>query len=150
MQLYEIGTRHGARRRAHSGLHYFADCALIGGDYPEAEVRYRRALADAVQWDLLPMCPEELMGVAMSVAAQGDHRRAVQLAAASNARKAELGTTGTTQFWVDLQDRHVGGARAHLSPSEVEEAERSGREAPFESVLDEVLGPDWAADSHAH
>jgi predicted ATPase/class 3 adenylate cyclase len=149
-QLYEIGTRHGARRRAHSGLHYFADCALIGGDYPEAEVRYRRALADAVEWDLLPMCPEELMGVAMSLAARGDHRRAIRLAAAARARKAELGTTGTTLFWEELQDRHIGGARARLAAADVEGAERAGLEAPFESVLDEVLASDRAADGDAH
>ncbi len=149
-QLHEIGTRFGARRRAHSGLHYFADCALIGGDYPEAEVRYRRALADAVEWGLLHMCAEELMGVAMSVAAQADHRRAVRLAAAANARKAELGTTGTSLFWDELQDRHIGGARAHLTAADVEEAERSGRDVPFASVLEEVLGPDRAADGDAH
>jgi predicted ATPase/class 3 adenylate cyclase len=147
-QLHEIGTRHGSRRRAHSGLHYLADCALIVGDYPEAEVRYCRALADAVRWDLQQMAPEELMGVAMAVAAQGDHRRAVRLAAAANARKAELGTTGTSLFWVELQDQHIGGARAHLTAAEREEAERAGREAPFESVLDDVLAPDGAASAN--
>jgi hypothetical protein len=148
-QLYEIGTRHGARSRAHSGLHYLADCALIGGDYPEAEIRYRRALADAARWGILRMCPEELMGFAMSVAGRGDHRRAVRLAAAANARKDELGTVGTSLFWTQLQDRHIASARGQLSEAEAEEVERSGREVLFNSVLDEVLGPGWAADHDA-
>jgi predicted ATPase/class 3 adenylate cyclase len=145
-QLYEIGRRHEARSRAHSGLHYLADCALIGREYPEAEIRYHQALADAVRWGILRMCPEELMGFAMSVAGQGDHRRALRLAAAANARKDELGTLGTSLFWNQLQDRHIGGARDQLSEAEAEEAERSGRETPFDSVLEEVLGPGWVPD----
>jgi tetratricopeptide (TPR) repeat protein len=148
-QLYDIGTRLGAMRRAHSGLHYLADCALIGGDFPEAEIRYRRALADAVRWDLQQMSPEELVGVAMAVGAQGDHRRAVRLAAAANARKEELGTTGTSLFWAALQERHIGGARARLSAADAEEAERRGTAVPFDAVLDEVLGPDRAEEDHA-
>jgi hypothetical protein len=43
-------------------------------------------------------------------------------------------------FWQRLQERFIGGARAQLTPNEVEEAERSGSEAPFDEVLDEVLG----------
>jgi predicted ATPase/class 3 adenylate cyclase len=139
-QLYEIGSRHEARRRAHSGLHYLADCALIGEDYPEAQIRYRRALADAARWDLLWMCPEELIGFAMSVAGSGDGRTALRLAAAANARKEELGTVGTSLFWTQLQERHIGGARVRLSPEDADEAERAGRGAPFDSVVDEVLG----------
>jgi hypothetical protein len=42
-----------------------------------------------------------------------------------------------------MQERHIGGARAHLGPDEVEDAERAGRETSFEAVLDEVLGTDF-------
>jgi predicted ATPase/class 3 adenylate cyclase len=148
-ELYEIGTRHEARRIEHPGLHYLADCPLIGGDYAEAERRYVRALAHARRWGMLTMCTEELLGVAMSTAGQGNHARAVRLAAAAHAEKEALGTHGTTLFWTELQERHIGGARAQLSPDELEEAECAGREARFDDVLDEVLGADRPAAAEA-
>jgi tetratricopeptide (TPR) repeat protein len=139
-ELYDIGTRNKARRRAQSGLHYLADCALIGGNYAEAEDRYVRALEHAHRWGILRMRTAELLGVAMSTAGRGNDARAVRLAAAAYAESELLGTHGTTPFWTELQERHILGARAHLSPDEVEEAERAGREVAFDAVLDEVLG----------
>jgi predicted ATPase/class 3 adenylate cyclase len=139
-ELYELGLAHEARRIEHSGLHYLADCPLIGGDYAESEQRYIRALAHARRFGMLMMCTEELLGVAMSVAGQGDYERAVRLAAAANAEKEELGTHGTSPFWATLQERHIGGARAQLAPEALEAVERAGREEPFQAVLDEVLG----------
>jgi predicted ATPase len=148
-QLYDICSRNGAPRRAHSGLHYHADCGLIRGDYIEAEVRYRRALASAVHLGLMGTAPNELTGFAMAIAGQGDDRRAVRLAAAARARIAELGTTGTDLFWTELQERHIGGARARLSEGDVDEAERAGTAAPFDEAVAEVLGLDRAARDDA-
>jgi predicted ATPase len=144
-ELYAIGTRHEARGTEHQGLHYLADCPLIAGDYAEAERRYVRALAHARRFGMLTMRTEELLGVAMSAAGQGDYARAVRLAAAAYAEKEALGTYGTTLFWKTLQERHIGGARARLEPDELAAAERAGREAPFDAVLDEVLGADTPA-----
>jgi len=138
--LIEVGRRHGAWRVEHSGMHYLADCPLIGGDYAEAERRYVRALAHARHWEMAVMCTEELLGVAMSTAVQGDHVRGVRLAAAAYAQKEALGMQGTSAFWVELQDRFIGAARARLTPEQVEDAERAGRAVPFDAVLDEVLG----------
>jgi predicted ATPase/class 3 adenylate cyclase len=139
-QLYELGERHGARRIEHSGLHYLADCPLISGDYAESEERYVRALAHARRFGMLAMCTEELLGVAMSAAGQGDPERAVRLAAASYGEKEALGTHGTSLFWTTLQEQFIGGARAQLAPEALEAAERAGREEPFQALLDEVLG----------
>ncbi len=144
-EFYEIATRHEARRIEQSGLHYLADCPLIGGDYPEAERRYLHALEHARRFGMLTMCTEELLGVAMSAAGQGDYARAVRLAAAAYAEKEALGTHGTSLFWTELQERHIGGARARLEPDELAAAERAGREAPFDAVLDEVLGAETSA-----
>ena len=141
-ELYEIGTSRDVPRRRQSGLHYLADCALIDGDFDEAEQRYSRGLRHARRWGLLNMCTEELLGVAMSTAGRGDHERAVRLAAAANAQKEVLGYHGTSVFWSALQEQHIGGARTQLSADELERAERAGAETPFEAVLDEVLGPE--------
>jgi hypothetical protein len=39
-----------------------------------------------------------------------------------------------------MQDRLIGGARTHVSPDELEEAERAGREAGFDAIVGELLG----------
>ena len=145
-ELYELGTAHDAPRTRQSALHYLADCPLIRGDYGEAERRYLRSLTHARAAGILPMRATELNGVAMSLAGQGDASRAVRLAAAAEAELEALGYKGgrgpaaAETFWTRLHDWYIGGARAQLPPDEVEEAERAGREAPFDEVLDEVLG----------
>jgi predicted ATPase/class 3 adenylate cyclase len=141
-ELYELGRRYGDPETQADALHYLADCPLIRGDYAEAENRYIRALAHARSSGFVMQCPVELLGVAMSTAGRGDHARAVRLAAAAHAQREAFGITAVSpvRFWSRLQERFIGGARAHLGPDEAEEAERAGREASFEAVLDEVLG----------
>jgi tetratricopeptide (TPR) repeat protein len=141
-KLYELGRRYGNPDAQGDGLHYLADCPLISGDYAEAEKRYLRALAHARNSGIVVQCPPELLGVAMSVAGRGDHARAVRLAAAAYARREALGQApgNPAHWWSRLQERYIGGARAHLAPDDAEEAERTGRGAPFDAVLDEVLG----------
>ena len=46
-----------------------------------------------------------------------------------------------------MQEWFIGGARAQLAPDELEAAERAGREANFDSVLDEVLGTEAETDA---
>ena len=141
-RLLELGMRHEHGSTLTMARHYLADCPLIAGDYVEAERRYRAALASARRSGQAAQCPTELLGVAMALAGQGDHARAVRLAAAAYARREAFGYTGPSsiKWWREMQERHIGGARARLAPDELEEAERAGRAAPFEDVLDEVLG----------
>jgi predicted ATPase/class 3 adenylate cyclase len=138
-ELYELGSRYGNRDIQGYGLHYLADRALLAGDYAEGERRYRRALAHARSSGFVAQCPTELVGAAMSAAGQGDHARAVRLDAAANAQRAARGFAEFPDWWIKLHERHIGGARAGLTPAELEEAERAGREADFDAVLDEVV-----------
>ena len=139
--LYELGVRHNARRTKQSALHYLADRPLLTGDYQEAERRYRRSLAHAHESGILAQRTEELLGIAMSKAGQGEYATAVRLAeAAYEQHRAEGRTHGNPRhFWSRLQKQFIGEARARLSPDELAKAERAGREAPFDEVLDEVL-----------
>jgi len=141
-ELCELGRRYGSRDTEMDGLHYLADCPLLAGDYADAEKRYRRALAHARSSGFVAQCPTELVGVAMSAAGQGDHVRAVRLASAAYAKREALGLRpgNPAHWWIRLQEQHIGGARARLEPDEAEKAERAGREAAFDAVLDEVLG----------
>jgi len=145
-ELYELGERCGSRDTQGDALHYLADCPLIAGDYAEAEVRYARALGFARGSGIPSQCANELLGVAMSTAGQGNHARAVRLAAAAYAKKEALGLPRGKpgHFWTRLQEWFIGGARAQLTPEELEAAERAGEEVPFDAVLDEVLGAETA------
>jgi predicted ATPase/class 3 adenylate cyclase len=146
-ELYELGSRYGNRDIQGYGLHYLADRALLAGDFAEGERRYRRALAHARSSGFVAQCPTELVGAAMSAAGQGDHARAVRLDAAANAQRASQGFAEFADWWIKLHERHIGGARAGLTPAELEEAERAGRETDFEVVLDEVLAAESEPDA---
>jgi predicted ATPase/class 3 adenylate cyclase len=146
-ELYELGSLYGNREIQGYGLHYLADRALLAGDYAEGERRYRQALAHARSSGFAAQCPTELVGAAMSAAGQGDQARAVRLDAAASAQRASRGFAEFPDWWIKLHERHVGGARAGLTPAELEEAERAGREADFEAVLDEVLAAESESDA---
>jgi hypothetical protein len=120
-------------------LHFLADCPLVAGDYAEAERRYLKALTYARTAGLPGRATDEVLGVAMSLAGQGDSARAVRLAAAAYAEQEALGK-GTDYWWKTMQERLIGGARIQLEPHELEQAELVGRETPFDAVLDELLG----------
>ena len=142
-ELQALGARYAARRAEQVALHFLADCPLVGGDYPEAEHRYLRALAYARTSGLPRRCVDELLGVAMSTAGRGDCARAVRLAAAAYAEKDVL-EMESDYWWSKMQEWFIGGARAQLTPEELEAAERAGRAASFDAVLDEVLGTETA------
>jgi predicted ATPase len=141
-ELLAVAVNSDASLMQQLALHFLADCPLVAGDYGEAERRYLRALAYARSAGLVGRSTDEVLGVAMSVAGQGDAARAVRLAAAAHAEQAVLGK-GTDAWWRTMQERHIGGARARLGPDEVADAERAGRETSFEAVLDELLGTDF-------
>jgi predicted ATPase/class 3 adenylate cyclase len=141
-ELFQLGERHGNLDAQGDALHYLADCALIAGDFVEAERRYLRALVHARTCGIAGQAVEELRGVAMSAAGQGDHRRAARLAALASAQREALGIRplSSDHWWSRLQDRFIGGGRAQLPPDDVANCERAGREADFDSVVEELIG----------
>ena len=141
-ELYQLGVRNDATRPQQSALHYLADCPLIRGDYAEAESRYARAVSHARSSGIVVMCATDLLGVAMSAAGRGESARAVRLASVAYTQLEAFGAMDQSpaHFWTRLQEWFIGGARAQLTPAELEAAERAGGEADFDAVLDEVLG----------
>jgi predicted ATPase/class 3 adenylate cyclase len=138
-ELFEVAADSQASLMHQLALHFLADCPLVAGDYAEAERRYLRALAYARTAGLPGRATDEVLGIAMSLAGQGDSARAVRLAAAAYAEQEALGK-GSDHWWRTMQERLIGGARTHLEPAELERLERVGRETPFDTVLDELLG----------
>jgi predicted ATPase/class 3 adenylate cyclase len=137
-ELLTIAQRHDAALMQELALHFMADCPLVDGDYGEAELRYRRALAYARNAGLVGRATDELLGVAMALAGTGDSMRAVRLAAAAHAKQAEIGKTSDV-WWRGMQDRLLGAARESLPPDELERAERDGKSADFDATVEELL-----------
>ena len=139
-ELHDLGAKYEARLTQELGLHFLAGCALIGGEFAAAEDRYRRALGFARRWGLAHRLTGELRGIALATAGRGDHARAVQLAAAADRQDEALGFAAGDNWWTQLQDRFIAGARSELGLEGAAAAERSGRAANFDALLDEVLG----------
>ncbi len=145
-ELRDLGVRHAVPRAEQLALHFLADCPLVSGDYKEAERRYLRALEHARASGLPRRCVDELLGVAMALSGQGDVARATRLAASAYSEGEALGMS-YDHWWTKMQEWFIGGARAQLAPEALEAAERTGREADFEAVLDEVLGAASESDA---
>jgi predicted ATPase len=137
-QLLAITTQTDAPLMRQLALHFLADCPLVAGDYEEAERRYLRALSYAHEAGLPGRATDEVLGVAMSLAGQGEAARAVALAAAAHAEQAQLGKS-TDQWWATMQRRLLGRARDSLSPAETDAAERRGRETAFSDVVERLI-----------
>ncbi|HET6650729.1 MAG TPA: adenylate/guanylate cyclase domain-containing protein [Candidatus Limnocylindria bacterium] len=119
-------------------LHFLADCSLVDGDFAEAEIRYRAALACAHDAGLVRRETDEVIGVAMALAGSGEHARAVRLAAAAHAKQAEI-AQGTDAWWRRMQDELLGPARGALSDDERMAAERQGTATGFDRIVAELL-----------
>jgi predicted ATPase len=121
-------------------LHFLADCPLVAGDYVGSERRYLTALSYARSAGLPGRERDEVLGVAMSLAGQGESARAVRLAAAAHAEEERLGVE-SDRWWKSMQDRLIGAARTRLTSDELAEMDRIGGETSLDVVVDELLGP---------
>jgi predicted ATPase/class 3 adenylate cyclase len=140
-RILDIGVRHDSVRFRQSGLHYLADVRLLRGEFAEAAEAYSRALEHAQRHSQYPNAAHEMIGVAMSLAGQGQHERALALAATASLRREILGVGRPYIDWWDrLQDRHLGEARAALPPERVDEIEQSGHLTPFDEAVADILG----------
>jgi tetratricopeptide (TPR) repeat protein len=137
-ELLSLARSHDAALMEELALHFLADCPLVDGDWSEAEARYRRALGFARKAGLVSRATDEVLGIAMALAGGGEHARALRLAAAAHEKQVEIGK-GSDAWWVGMQDRLLGAAREATTDPERESAERDGRAAGFDRVVDELL-----------
>ena len=138
-QLLELAHHQADVRAEHYAYHFLGDCALIGGDYAEAEDRYKASLRAAVPLGNLLASSFEVQGVAMSAAGKGDWARGVRLAAAGYAVWESVGFTPSVPFWNALLDLHIGAARKSLgSASDAIFAE--GHAMSFDDAITLALG----------
>jgi predicted ATPase/class 3 adenylate cyclase len=133
-QLLELSLEANDPRSEHFAYHFLGDCALIRGDYAEAEGRYQESLRAALLLGDVLETSFEVQGVGMSAAAQGDFGRGVRLAAAGVALWESLGATISIPFWDALLDRHIGGARERLG-AEADAAWAEGHAMSFDDAV---------------
>jgi predicted ATPase/class 3 adenylate cyclase len=121
-------------RTRHFAMHFLADCALIRGECPEAEGRYRESLRYAVDLGDAVETSIEVQGVAMAKAGQGESALALELAASVEALWRSLGTDLHVRFWDRLLERYLGQARAALGAG-ADAAHSRGLELAFDDAV---------------
>ena len=129
-----LGRPDSDARTEHFAFHFLADCALIRGDFTEAETRYRDSLRAALPLGDVIETSFEVQGIAMSLAGKGEAQRGLVLAAAVEALWESLGTWMSVSFWDALLEQHIGAAREQLGPS-ADAARAKGRALKFEDAV---------------
>jgi predicted ATPase/DNA-binding SARP family transcriptional activator len=129
----------GDPRSAYRAHHVLGDCAMVRGDCELAQRRFRDSLRLA--WDRgdrFHAC-DELDGLAVALAACGDARSGLRLAAAA---RTQIDTfriqPDKVAFWEELRDRHLARARSDLG-SEADVAWQEGRAMSLEKAVEEAL-----------
>jgi predicted ATPase/DNA-binding SARP family transcriptional activator len=132
---YRAAIEDGDVRSQQVALHLLADCELIRGNYDASERRYANAVA--YEWELgaRTFAAEEMQGVALSAAGQGDFARALRLAGAAEAEWERIGASYRYAFWMELVERHLGRARAGLRPERAAAAWEEGAAMAFEDAV---------------
>ena len=133
-----LGRADGDPRTEHFAFHFLADCALIRGDWQEAEPRYRESLRAALPLGDIFETSFEVQGMAMAAAGSGDAERALQLAGAVEALWESLGVDLHVGFWDALLERYLGLAREQLG-AEAERVWAEGRALDFEEAVELAL-----------
>jgi predicted ATPase/DNA-binding SARP family transcriptional activator len=132
---------HEDRRSAYSGYHLLGDCAMIRGDCELAQQRFRESLR--VVWELgdrFHAC-DELDGLAVALAACGDARRGLRLAAAAAAHFSSfIVEKDKVVFWAKLRERHLGRARSELG-AQAGAVWEEGQRLTLDRAVEEALAP---------
>jgi hypothetical protein len=136
-----LALAHDDLRSAYAGHHLLGDCALVRGECELAQQRFRESLR--IVWELgdrFHAC-DELDGLAVALAACGDARRGLRLAAAAAAHFSSfIVERDKVAFWAELRKRHLGRARSELGKG-AEAVWEEGERLSFEQAIEEALAP---------
>ena len=122
-------------RTEHFAYAFLGDCALIRGEFDEAELRYCRSLQAGLPLGDVVETGAAIEGVAMASAGSGDAYRALSLLASLEALYESLGLRTSLPFWDALLDKYIGAAREALG-ADADTAWAEGRTM----TLDDAVG----------
>lgn len=121
------------------GHHHLADCAIMEGKFREAEREYAMGVKTTLQYGDMHYLFTDLTGIAMSVAGQGRHAKAIRLMAAVNEGSKRAGTMSLEdfqlQFWQELIQQQIVGTRKKLGKSLTQEYESEGKELNLDETI---------------
>ena len=122
--------------------HYYADCALERDEFEEAERRYSEALKTALDYGDIWEAAAEMSGMAMGIAGQGRHIKALRLNGAAINKFEELGAIEALtaiKFWHILMEKNIGRAKNELGEKVAAELDNEGRRMGFEKAVEYAL-----------
>lgn len=115
--------------------HIYADIPLLKGEYELAELRYIESMKSAFHSGNALQAAIELLGVAMSVAGQGKHRKALRLNGAFFEKFEELNAKmPRLKFWDDCYERTLGKSMEYIGNDETQLLTIEGRSMGFEAA----------------
>jgi predicted ATPase/AraC-like DNA-binding protein len=115
--------------------HIYADIPLLKGEYELAELRYIESMKSAFQSGNVLQAAIELLGVAMSVAGQGRHRKALRLNGAFFEKFEELNAKmPRLKFWDDCYARTLGKSIESIGNDEAQLLTIEGRSMGFDAA----------------
>jgi len=123
--------------------HFLGDCALIEGNFREAEQEYGLGVKTALKiGDFMQVCID-IFGVAMSVAGQSRLAKAIRLNAAVTEKAVVSGYIVPEElqaaFWVELVDNYIVGTRKKLGEELTRKYEEEGKSMGFEKAVEYAL-----------
>jgi len=130
------------------GHHHLADCAIMEGKFGEAEREYAAGVKVTLKHGDMHYLFTDLTGIAMSVAGQGRHAKALRLMGAINEGCKKNGTMSLEdfqlQFWQELIQEHIVGTRRKLGETLTRKYETEGKDMSLEETINYAL--DFAKD----
>jgi hypothetical protein len=123
--------------------HMIGDCALIDGEYYEAEREYGKGLETSLIMNDTAYTCTEMLGVAMSVAGQGRYAKALRINAAASSNAKSFGSWIPEEiplvFWHELVMKLIVGTREKLGEELTQQYEEEGRAMSFEEAVEYTL-----------
>ena len=119
--------------------HYYADAALLMGDYKNGENRYGIALKEAAESGNTQQAAYEMRGISNCASGQGKYTKALRLSGAFEKYLYDNNMVeNNVTFWAKMRDMHLGNARKALG-AEAEQYEQEGRNMDFEKAVEYAL-----------
>jgi len=139
-QLLEISKEQNHTFGMIIPFHFLGDCAILSGNFLEAERTYGQNLSRCFQVGFLLGAVVEMQGTAMSVAGQSRYSKAVRLNAATMGKAMLLGIKiPGYKFWQELLKKHISPIKEKIGDELYTRYEEEGKNMGFEVAIEYAL-----------
>jgi predicted ATPase/AraC-like DNA-binding protein len=121
------------------GHHMLGDCALMDGIYKDAEREYGEGVKTTLKSGDIAYTCIDMCGVAMGLAGQGRHAKALRVNAAATSKAKSFGSFIPEDiplvFWHELVIKLLAGTREKLGEELTKKYEEEGQSMSFEEAV---------------